>query len=306
MSLHTNERADEPKGTIHTTPTATTEELQSSPLPPSRPAVVIEPSRSWAALDLPDLWAHRELLYFLIWRDLKIRYKQTLLGATWVVIQPFFMMLIFTLFFGILVRVPSEGVPYPLFVYTGLFVWTFFSNAVTNSSGSVIASSNLINKVYFPRMIIPVATVGARLVDLAITFLILIGLMVYYRAMPTWNIVMVPVLILMITLLAVGVGMLTSALNAKYRDVGLALSVLMQFWFYASPIIYPVSLVPANWQWLYNLNPIAAIVGNFRAALFGWEFNWTVLAVSTVIILAVLVYSVYVFRQAEKSFADLL
>ncbi len=306
MSLRTNERADEPKGTVHTTTTATAEELQSSPLPPSRPAIVVEPSRSWAALDLPDLWAHRELLYFMIWRDLKVRFKQTLLGAAWVIIQPFFMMLIFTLFFGILVRVPSEGVPYPLFVYSGLFLWTFFSNAVVNTTGSVIGSSSLITKIYFPRMIIPIATVGARLVDLAMTFLILIGLAFYYGAAPTWRVVMIPMLIVMIALLALGVGTCASALNVKYRDVGVALPVLIQFWFFASPIIYPASLVPANWQWLYALNPMVGIVENFRAALLGLGFNRTALAISAVSTLAVLVCSVYVFRRVEKSFADII
>lgn len=298
-------KIDEPKGDVHVTSTVTEEPQTSSS--PSKPLVVIEPSRrSWAATDLRDLWVHRELLYFLIWRDLKVRYKQTLLGATWIVIQPILMVLIFTLIFSMLVRVPSDGIPYPLFFYAGLLLWLFFSNAVLNSSSSVTANSNLITKVYFPRIILPAASIGARVVDLAITFLILIGLTAYYGVMPTSSVVMLPVLLVMITLLALGIGTLASALNVKYRDVGVALATLMQFWMYASPIIYPMSLVPANWQWLYALNPLVGIIENFRAALLGREFNWTALAVSAVFILAVLVYSAYIFRQAEKSFADII
>ncbi len=305
MSLNTGERAGEPKGAVDAASAATTEELQP-PSWPSEPLVVIEPRGSWATLDLRDLWAHRELLYFLIWRDLKIRYKQTLLGASWVIIQPFFMMLIFTLFFGMLVRVPSDGIPYPLFVYSGLFLWTFFSNAVISSSGSVVASSNLVTKIYFPRLLIPISTVGARLVDIAITFLILIGLMFYYEVALTWSVVILPVLIAMVVLLALGIGTWASALNVKYRDVGVALPVLMQFWMYASPIIYPASLVPTNWQWLYFLNPVAAIVENLRAALLGLEFNWSALAISAITILIILVCSTYTFRRVEKSFADII
>ena len=284
---------------------ATTEELQPSSWP-NKPLVVIEPGGSWAALDLRDLWAHRELLYFLIWRELKVRYKQTLLGATWVIVQPLFMMLIFTLFFGLLVRVPSDGIPYPLFVYSGLFLWTFFSNAVTSTTGSVVASSNLITKIYFPRLLIPISMIGARLVDVTITFPILIGLTAYYGGALTWSVLMLPVLIAMVALLALGIGTWASALNVKYRDVGVALPVLMQFWMFASPIIYPASLVPPNWQWLYFFNPLAAIVENFRAALFGLEFNWSALAISAVTILTILVCSTYTFRRVEKSFADII
>jgi lipopolysaccharide transport system permease protein len=305
MGLSTGKREDELKDSVHSTPAATAERLRPS-LPPDEPLVVIEPSRSWAALDLYSLWSHRELLYFLIWRELKVRYKQTLLGASWVIIQPFFMMLIFTLFFGMLVRVPSDGIPYPLFVYAGLFLWTFLSNTVMNSSLSVVVSADLITKVYFPRLLIPISMVGARLVDLVITFLILLGLAAYYGVEPRWSVLMLPVLIAMVALLALGIGTWASALNVKYRDVGVALPVLLQFWMFASPIIYPVSLVPPNWQWLYFLNPVAAIVENFRAALLGLEFNWSALAISAIIILATLVYSAYAFRRVEKSFADII
>src|SRR5919202_5877084 len=305
MSLNTGERPDEPKGAAHMASAATTEELQPSSWP-NKPLVVIEPGGSWAALDLRDLWAHRELLYFLIWRELKGRYKQTLLGATWVIIQPFFMMLIFTLFFGMLVRVPSDGIPYPLFVYAGLFLWTFLSNTVMNSSLSVVVSSDLITKVYFPRLLIPISMVGARLVDLVITFLILLGLAAYYEVELTWSVLMLPVVIAMVALLALGIGTWASALNVKYRDVGVALPVLLQFWMFASPIIYPASLVPPNWQWLYFLNPVAAIVENFRAALLGLEFNWSALAISAIVIMITLMCSAYAFRRGEKRFADII
>src|SRR2546421_6385579 len=209
-----------------------------------QPPLKIRPSKGWVALNLKDLWVYRELLYFLTWRDIKVRYKQTLLGASWAIIQPLFTMLLFTLFFGKLAHVPSDGVPYPIFAYAGLLPWTFFSNAVTNSGNSLVGSSNLITKVYFPRMIIPGAAVGAGLVDFAIAFIILIVLMIYYGVAFTWSIVMLPVLIILLTLLAIGVGMWTSALNVKYRDIRYALPFVIQLWLFASTVIYPASLMP--------------------------------------------------------------
>src|SRR5882762_2489331 len=209
---------------------------------PEQPLLKIRPKKGWVALNLKDLWVYRELLYFLTWRDIKVRYKQTILGASWAIIQPLFTMLLFTLFFGKLAHVPSDGVPYPIFAYAGLLPWTFFSNAVTNSGNSLVGSSNLITKVYFPRMIIPGAAVGAGLVDFAIAFIILVVLMIYYGVALTWSIVMLPVLIILLTLLAIGVGMWTSALNVKYRDIRYALPFLIQLWLFASPVIYPASL----------------------------------------------------------------
>src|SRR5437867_5943731 len=193
-----------------------------------QPLVRIEPNRSWVTLNLRDVWAYRELLYFLTWRDVKVRYKQTVLGAAWAIIQPLFTMLIFTLFFGKLGHIPSDGVPYPIFAYAGLLPWMFFSNAVTSSGNSLVGSSNLITKVYFPRMIIPGAAVGAGLVDFAIAFVILIALMIYYRVSPNWNLLAVPLLLVLTTLLALAVGMWTSALNVKYRDIRYALPFLIQ------------------------------------------------------------------------------
>ena len=291
-------------------PTATAAKVEPPPPPlpslPEEPLVVIEPSSTWVALNLRDLWAYRELLYFLTWRDVKVRYKQTLLGAAWAIIQPLFTTLIFTLFFGRLAGVPSDGIPYPIFAYAGLLPWTFFANAVTNSGNSLVGSSNLITKVYFPRMTIPGAAVGAGLVDFAIAFVILVGLMVYYGVALTWNIVMLPVLVALIILLAVGVGMWMSALNVKYRDIRFALPFLIQLWMFVSPIIYPPSLMPEKWRWALALNPLTGIIDGFRSALFGRQFDWVALAFSSVITLAILIYSAYTFRRMEKSFADIV
>jgi lipopolysaccharide transport system permease protein len=274
---------------------------------PKEPLIKIRPSKGWVALNLRDLWVYRELLYFLTWRDIKVRYKQTVLGAAWAIIQPLFTMLLFTLFFGKLGRIPSDGVPYPIFAYAGLLPWMFFSNAVTNSGNSLVGSSNLITKVYFPRMIIPGAAVAAGLVDFAIAFVVLIALMIYYGVAVTWSIVMLPVLVILTTLLAVGVGMWISALNVKYRDIRYALPFLVQLWMFASPVIYPASLMPQKWRWILWLNPMTGIIEGFRSSLFGVnKFDWIALIVSTVITFGVLVYSAYDFRRMEKVFADVV
>lgn len=272
---------------------------------PDEPLVVIEPTSGWVPVRFGDLWTYRELLYFLMWRDLKVRYKQAALGLAWVIMQPLFTALIFTVFMGYLARVPSDQVPYPLFVYAGLLPWTFFSNAVLNGGNSIVGNANLITKVYFPRAIIPAAAVGARLVDLGVAFVILIGLMAYYRVGVTWNTLMLAPLLLLVTLFSFGLGLMLSALNVKYRDVGLAVPVVVQLWMFVSPVVYPSSLVPAQWQTLYELNPLVGILEGFRAALFDLEFDWTALAVSAVSTAVLLVYSAYLFRRVEKSFADL-
>lgn len=273
---------------------------------PDDPLVTIKPSKSWVALDLHSLWAYRELLYFLIWRDLKVRYKQTILGIAWVVMQPLLITLIFTVFLGFLVRVPSDGVPYPLFVYIGLLPWTFFSSAVTNSGNSLVSNAHLITKVYFPRLLVPASAVGARLMDFGIAFVLLAALMAYYRVAPTRNIIALPGLIILVTLFALGCGMLISALNVKYRDIGIMIPVLMQLWMFVSPVVYPQSLIPPKWQTLYALNPLVGIVGGFRAAVLGEAFNSTALIASVLITFALLAYSAYMFRRVEKSFADIV
>ena len=274
---------------------------------PTQPLIRIRPSKGWVALQLRDLWVYRELLYFLTWRDIKVRYKQTILGATWAIMQPLFTMLLFTLFFGKLGHIPSDGVPYPIFAYAGLLPWTFFSNAVTNSGNSLVGSANLITKVYFPRMIIPGAAVLAGLVDLAIAFLILVGLMFYYRVALSWSLLAVPFLVALTSLLAIGVGMWASALNVKYRDIRYALPFLIQLWMFFSPVIYPVSLMPQKWRWVLWLNPLSGIIEGFRSSLFGVnQFDWTALSISIAITLGILVYSAYSFRRMERVFADIV
>ena len=273
---------------------------------PEKPLVSIRAGGALAAIDLKSLWAYRELLYFLTWRDVKVRYKQTALGAAWAIIQPLFTMIIFSIFFGKLANMPSDGIPYPLFAYSALMPWTFFSNAVNSSGNSLVGSANLITKVYFPRMIIPGAAVAAGLVDLMVAFGILVILMSYYGVGATWNLLMLPALVVLTTLLAVGVGMWTSALNVKYRDIRYALPFAIQLLMFATPIIYPVSLIPERWRWLLNLNPLTGIIEGYRAAFFGRPFNWPMLAVSAAITLALLVYAAFYFRRMERTFADIV
>jgi lipopolysaccharide transport system permease protein len=277
-----------------------------SPDLPEEPLVVLEPNKAWGPGELRDLWAFRELLYFLTWRDVKVRYKQTELGVAWAIIQPLFTMLVFTLFFGRLAGVPSDHVPYPVFAYAGLLAWTFFANAITNSGNSLVGSANLITKVYFPRMIIPGAAVAAGLVDFGIAFLIMVVLMVYYGVMITWSILMFPVVVLLTTLLALGMGMWLSGLNVKYRDVRFALPFLVQLWMFVSPVIYPTSFLPAKYRWLLSLNPMTGIIEGYRSSLFGLPFKWGALAGSTAITFILLIYSAYSFRRMEKSFADIV
>jgi lipopolysaccharide transport system permease protein len=271
-----------------------------------RPHFVIESEESGLRLDLPDLWRYRELLYFLTWRDIKIRYKQTVLGAAWAIIQPLFAMILFTLIFGRLARVSSDGVPYPLFAYSGLLLWTFFANAVTNSGNSLVGSASLITKVYFPRLFIPAAAVAAGLLDLGIGCLLLIPMLFYYGIVVSWSLLMLVPLVVLATILALSVGMWMSALNVKYRDVRYALPFLIQLWLFASPVIYPSSIVPRKWKWLVALNPMTGIIEAFRSSLLGREFDWALLAISAGLTLVLLCCSIYVFRRVEDSFADII
>ena len=282
------------------------EDLQNFHEMPEKPLVVIEPSRGWVPINLRDLWHYRDLFYILAARDIKVRYKQTLLGAAWAIIQPLFTMLIFTLFFGRLAGMPSDNVPYPIFAYAGLLPWTFFSNAVTNSGNSLVGSSNLITKVYFPRMIIPMASVAAGLLDFLIAFALLAVLMFYYDVALSANLLILPFLLVLTSLLAIGIGMLMSAMNVKYRDIRHALPFLIQLGMFATPIIYPLSLVPEKWRWVMLLNPLAGQIEAYRSAFFGKPFDWYALLVSMVLTLAILVYAAYYFRRMEKSFADII
>ena len=268
--------------------------------------VSIRAGGKFASVDLKSLWTYRELLYFLTWRDVKVKYKQTALGAAWAVIQPLFTMIVFSIFFGKLASLPSDGIPYPLFAYAALMPWNFFSNAVNSSGASLVGSAHLITKVYFPRMIIPAAAVAAGLIDLMIAFGALIVLMIYYGVGLTWNLLMAPALIILIALLAAAVGMWTSALNVKYRDIRYALPFAIQLTMFATPIIYPVTIVPERWRWMLKLNPLTGIIEGYRATFFGRPFDWQALAISAAITAALLVYSTFHFRRVERTFADIV
>jgi lipopolysaccharide transport system permease protein len=264
---------------------------------PAEPLVVIQPSKRWSILSFKDIWAYRELLFFLTWRDVKVRYKQTALGAAWA---------IFTIFFGRLAGVASAGIPYPLFALAGLVPWTFFANAITASGNSLVGSANLITKVYFPRLIVPAAAMMAGLVDFLLAFMMLVVLMVYYRVTPTIQILFLPVLILLTALFSLGVGTWMSALNVKYRDVRFALPFLIQLWLFVSSVILPSTSIPQKWRWLLMLNPMSGIIEGYRAALFGLPFDWPALGIASALTIVVLLYAIYAFGRVERSFADII
>ena len=273
---------------------------------PIEPLIVIEPSKTWRALNVRELWAHRELLYFMVWRDVKVRYKQTFLGVAWAVLQPLFMMLVFTIFFGRLAGVATDGIPYPLFAYAGLVPWTFFSNGVLNSSNSLVGSAGLVTKVYFPRPIVPIAAVFASLVDFALAFVLLLPLIAYYRWPISRGILMIPLLVALIAMFTLAVGLWLSALNVKYRDIRFALPFIIQLWLFLSSVIVPSSTVPPRFQWLLLLNPMSAFIEAHRAALLGFPFNWTALLLASGLTVAAFVYAAYSFRRVEKHFADII
>src|SRR5215216_1947690 len=273
---------------------------------PAEPLVVIQPTKRWNLLSFKDIWAYRELLFFLTWRDVKVRYKQTALGAAWAILQPLFMMIIFTIFFGRLAGVGSAGIPYPLFALAGLVPWTFFSNAITASGNSLVGSANLITKVYFPRLIVPAAAMLAGFVDFALAFLLFCVLMVYYGVGLTMQVLFLPVLILLTALFSLGVGTWMSALNVKYRDVRFALPFIIQLWLFVSSVILPSTSIPQKWRWLLMLNPMSAIIEGYRASLFGLPFDWSALGVASVLTILVLVYAIYAFGRVERSFADII
>jgi lipopolysaccharide transport system permease protein len=270
------------------------------------PHVVIESEESGVQLNLADLWPYRELLYFLTLRDIKVRYKQTLMGATWVIIQPLMTMLIFTLIFNKFARLNTKDIPYPLFAYSGLLLWTFFSNAVTSGTFSLVNNSHLVTKVYFPRFFIPAASVGAGLVDLGIASLLLIPLALYYGVKPDWTITLLPLFVLLAAMLALGTGMLVSALTVKYRDLRHALPFIMQFWMFASPVIYPTSIVPERWRWILIANPMTGVIEGFRGALTGQDIDWGFVSVSAITGSVLLAVAFYVFRALEDTFADVI
>ena len=273
---------------------------------PEQPVVANDADAVLASFRLRDLWAYRELMLFLTWRDIKVRYKQTVMGAAWAIIQPLFIVIVFAVFFGLLVGVPTEGMPFVVFYFCGLLPWTFFSNAVMQSSMSLVNNANLITKVYFPRTIIPAAAVGSGLVDLLISCVILIGLAVYYKLGVTPAALMLPALVGLTVLLALALGMWLAALTVKYRDVRHALPFVLQIWMFITPIIYPLEVVPEKWRWLMFLNPLTGIVEGLRACLTGRGFDWPALSISAFVTLAALFAAAYAFQRIERSFADLI
>lgn len=269
--------------------------------------VMIQPRKVFLHLDLQAVWQSRELLYFLIWRDVKIRYKQTMLGAAWVIIQPLMTMVIFTVIFGQLARIPSDGLPYSIFTYTALLPWQYFSQAISRSSDSLVASAHLITKIYFPRLIIPISAVLAPLVDFAIAFVVLIGMMAWFGIPPDWNALFLPLFLLLALITALAVSLFLSALNVKYRDVRYTVPFLIQFWMYASPVVYPVSIIPAQWRLLYSLNPLVGVIEGFRWALLGKESpDLSIMVVSGTVIVALLLGGIIYFKKMERTFADVI
>jgi lipopolysaccharide transport system permease protein len=258
-------------------------------------------------LDLKALWHHRELLYFLIWRDVKIRYKQTAIGIGWAILQPLIAMAVFTVIFGKFARIPSDDIPYPVFTYTALLPWNYFAGALNRCIQSVVGSANLINKVYFPRLVLPIAGTASGLVDFAFSFVILLGMMAWYGIVPGWGITLLPIFLFFILLTALSVGLWLSALNVMYRDVGYAVPFLIQIWLFASPVVYPVSMVPEKWRFLYGLNPMAGVIEGFRWALVGNEMpDFGVVSVSLVVVLTLFVGGLFFFRRMERTFADVV
>lgn len=271
------------------------------------PVIVAKPSKGWISLDLGELWEYRELLYFLSWRDIKVRYKQTVLGAAWAVIQPFFTMVVFSLFFGKLAKVPSDGIPYPVFAYAALVPWHFFANGINQSANSLVGNANLIKKVYFPRLVVPLSSVISGVVDFILAFAVLLGMMVFYNIYPTSNIIWLPLLLLLAFATSLGVGLWLSALNVQFRDVFYVVPFLIQFWLFATPIAYPSSLLSEPWRTLFGINPMVGVVEGFRWALLGTDTTpGKIMVVSSLVAIVLLVGGGFYFKRLEKSFADVV
>jgi len=268
------------------------------------PVIDIHPSRGWIPVNLKDLWLYRELLYFLTWREIKVRYKQTILGFAWAIIQPFMMMIVFTLFFGNLAKIPSEGIPYPLFNYAALLPWTLFAEGLTRSSSSLVQDANLVRKIYFPRLVMPISGVLSPIVDFAIAFIILIGMMFYYGYYPTVNIIWMLGFIVLAVATALGAGLWLSAMNIKYRDIRYVIPFLIQIWMFASPVVYSSNALPEKYQLIYALNPMSGVIEGFRWSLLGTQPPGAMAAVGIVIVTVLIVSGVFYFRRSEKSFAD--
>ncbi|MCS6263315.1 MAG: ABC transporter permease [Nitrospira sp.] len=271
------------------------------------PRIRLKPSNGWRALNLREFWQYRELLYFLSWRDIKVRYKQTALGALWAILQPFLTMLVFSLFFGNLAKMPSDGIPYPIFAFAALVPWTFFSNGLTQSGNSLIQSAGMLKKVYFPRLIVPISSILSGVVDFLFAFLVLIGLMFWYGIVPTANVVWLPFLLLLAFGTALGVGLWLSAMNVQFRDVRYTIPFLAQFWLFATPIAYPSSLLSEPWRTIYGINPMVGVVEGFRWALLGTATApGPLIIVSALTMLTILITGMFYFRRMESTFADVV
>ena len=267
----------------------------------------IKPKKGWQLIDFKELREYRDLFYFLVARDIKVRYKQTVLGGLWAIIQPFFSMVVFTLFFGKLAKIPSDGIPYPVFNFSAMVAWTYFANAITGSGNSLIENTNLISKVYFPRLIVPLAPVLAGLLDFSIAFVVLIGMMLYFHIYPTVMTLFLPLLIILMMLTAGGVGMFLSALNAKYRDIRYTIPFLVQLWMFASPVVYPASMVPEKYRLIYAFNPMVGVIEGFRSALLGTiSFPTYMLLISTSVSMILFIIGLFYFKQMERYFADII
>ena len=272
----------------------------------SLPTITIRPVRGWVPINFKEVWEYRQLLYFLTWRNVKIRYKQTVLGAAWAIIRPVLMMVVFTLVFGNLLEVPSEGIPYPLFNYAALLPWMLFAEAITRSSSSLIEDARLVQKVYFPRLVMPLSGSLSPVIDFAIAFVIFIGMMFYFGSPFTVRMLWLPAFLLLTMITALGVGLWLSAINVQYRDVRYALPFLIQLWLFASPVVYSSTILPESLQVVYGLNPMAGVIEGFRWALLGTEPPGSLIAVSAIIVVVVLISGAFYFRRMEKTFADLV
>jgi lipopolysaccharide transport system permease protein len=271
------------------------------------PVIILKPSGGWASVKLRELWEYRELLYFLTWRDVKVRYTQALLGVGWALIQPLMTMVIFSVIFGHLAKLPSEGVPYPIFSLAALLPWQLFSGALTRAGTSLIGNAHLLTKVYFPRLIIPLSAIAAGLVDFGISFVVLLGLIFYYAIVPTWTILWLPLLVVFVLLTALGVGLWLSALNVQYRDVQHMIPFLVQVWMFASPVAYSAQLIPKGiWRVLYGLNPMAGVIQGFRWALLNGDPPGELMLLSVVIVMILLVTGLFFFKRMERTFADIV
>ncbi|MEP6959272.1 MAG: ABC transporter permease [Nitrospirota bacterium] len=271
------------------------------------PTVVIRSQRGLASLNLAEVWQYRELLYFLVWRDIKVRYKQTFIGAGWAIFQPAMTMVIFTVVFGKMVKIPSDGLPYAVFAYTGLLPWTYFSQALSRSGTGLVSNAHLITKVYFPRLIIPLSDVITPAVDFVFAFLLLLGLIAWYGIAPSWGLLALPLFFFMAMITALAAGLWLSPLNVRYRDIGHTIPFLIQFWMFASPVVYPVSLVPESWRFVYSLNPMVGVIEGFRWGLLGKENpDFSVMLISTVAVLLLFIGGLVFFKRMERNFADII